>query len=115
MAKDGVRILRIIEYKYETMEQATEDKLRWLNGFSRKGFSMRSASLLMEAIEWDEPNALALDGPFPGHRQNCRIWKRHPHDYEMGNPDSEQHCSSCHCSCDPDGPTCGHTAGCPGC
>jgi hypothetical protein len=30
------------------------------------------------------------------------------------DPDGCGHCNECH-SADPDGPTCGHWAGCPGC
>jgi hypothetical protein len=55
------------------------------------------------------------DDPHQSHVDNCWVRKRPPQYYELGNPDSEQHCSSCHCSCDPEGPRCGHWAGCPGC
>lgn len=51
----------------------------------------------------------------PGHDQLCLVRRRPTQDYEMGNPDSAQHCTHCHCSCDPEGPGCGHWAGCPGC
>lgn len=53
--------------------------------------------------------------PNEAHYPTCTSLRKPPEDYELGNPDSEQHCRTCHCSCDPDGPTCGHTAGCPGC
>jgi len=56
----------------------------------------------------------ALDRPY-GHAPACLSQGRPAVDYALGNPDSEQHCRACHCSCDPDGPTCGHYAGCPGC
>jgi hypothetical protein len=112
---NGVRIIRILEYTYRDPLHAATDQLRWLTGISNENVTIRSAHLAWEFIEWEQPNAKALDGPFPGHRQNCHVWKHHPRDYEMGNPDSEQHCMSCHCSCDPEGPTCGHTAGGPGC
>lgn len=35
--------------------------------------------------------------------------------FSLLDPDGGGHCESCHCACDPDGPTCGHWAGCPGC
>lgn len=54
-------------------------------------------------------------GEHPGHDVDCAVRLRPEVDYELGNPDSEQHCSRCHCTCDPDGPGCGHWAGCPGC
>jgi hypothetical protein len=50
-----------------------------------------------------------------GHTQECPVADRPPEDYELNNPDSAQHCEQCHCTCDPDGPRCGHWAGCPGC
>jgi len=49
------------------------------------------------------------------HAYNCWIRLRPAHDYQLGNPNSEQHCARCHCSCDPEGPGCGHYTGCPGC
>jgi hypothetical protein len=52
---------------------------------------------------------------WPAHADDCFIRRRPPKDYELLNPDSEQHCSRCHCSCNPDGPGCGHWIGCPGC
>ena len=54
---------------------------------------------------------------YPAHAESCPVRRRDPRDFELGNPDSEQHCLSCHCTCSTgyDYPNCGHTFGCPGC
>ena len=45
----------------------------------------------------------------------CRAHDKPPNYYGTVAPDSDGHCLSCHCACDPDGPRCGHWVGCPGC
>jgi hypothetical protein len=52
---------------------------------------------------------------YPGHEPLCWVRMRDPEDFQLLNPYSKQHCIQCHCDCDPDGPRCGHSAGCPGC
>ena len=39
----------------------------------------------------------------------------HTHHDALQDPNGCGHCVRCHDDLDPDGPTCGHTAGCPGC
>jgi hypothetical protein len=40
--------------------------------------------------------------------------KECPWYYVLSHPEGHQHCQECHGQ-DPDGPRCGHAAGCPGC
>jgi hypothetical protein len=52
------------------------------------------------------------------HTTKCRDTKGRdpgcPAYFVLTHPDGDQHCSDCHGD-DPDGPRCGHYAGCPGC
>jgi hypothetical protein len=53
-----------------------------------------------------------------GHADDCPVTTTPDPDgmwWVLVHSDGWQHCESCHCTCDPDGPHCGHSAGCPGC
>lgn len=59
MAKEGVRVIRLLEYEYENVEAATEDMARWTisvgtNMNPIRHMRMRSATLPIEAIEWSK-------------------------------------------------------------
>lgn len=49
----AIRVLRLIEYVYDTPEQATADMARWTHNRIVPGvFSMRSAVIPFEVVPW---------------------------------------------------------------
>lgn len=50
----GVRVLRIIEYRYESVERAEMDMARWTHSHIDAHMTMKTATLPFEAIEWSE-------------------------------------------------------------
>ncbi len=51
---------------------------------------------------------------FGGHTEDCGVQDK-PTKFFMSIEIGDDHCTSCHCTCDPEGPTCNHWIGCPGC
>jgi len=49
-----IRVLRILEYIYETPERAASDRLHWRESHRDGGMSMRSATLPMEVVKFVE-------------------------------------------------------------
>jgi hypothetical protein len=50
----AIRVLRIIEYKYENEQRASQDMARWTHVHTDGSMQMRSATLPFEAVEWDD-------------------------------------------------------------
>ena len=46
-----IRVLRLIEYLYDTPEKAASDRLRWTESLNGGGIQMRSAELPMEVLD----------------------------------------------------------------
>lgn len=49
----AVRVLRLIEYVYETDERAADDMARWTHSLNVRQMVMRSAVLPFESVQWD--------------------------------------------------------------
>lgn len=49
-----IRVLRVLEYVYETPEAAEDDMARWTPQVRSNHMTMRSAALPLTVIEWDE-------------------------------------------------------------
>ena len=50
----AIRVLRLIEYVYKDEKAMADDMTRWTTSQNHKHMTMRSATLLPEAVEWQD-------------------------------------------------------------
>jgi hypothetical protein len=51
----AIRVLRILEYQYETPERAADDMKRWTHNHWDRTMIMKSAVIPFDLIEWKSP------------------------------------------------------------
>jgi hypothetical protein len=80
-----VRIVRVLEYEYESFEAAAEDRDRWTNSINVPHMKMRSTSLPATVTLPKEPTANALCGATDPDLEHleldnppCSLPKGHP-------------------------------------